>query len=186
MRTAALHPQPDASLLWREDGVTRRGRVAVVEGAAAIGRAGDVDRAGAVGTDRAGDMVPTGNDVGTAAEVDIDDAGRFTVVRAGDMRHVFGPHVRVTLRRVDALAHAAEDAPHGGHLTAPMSGTIVAVLAEPGASVAQGAPLVVLEAMKMEHTIVAPANGVVRAVNCAVGDRVAEGADVVDLDDGST
>jgi 3-methylcrotonyl-CoA carboxylase alpha subunit len=49
--------------------------------------------------------------------------------------------------------------------------------------VAQGAPLVVLEAMKMEHTIVAPAKGVVRAVNCAVGDRVAEGTDLVDLDD---
>jgi 3-methylcrotonyl-CoA carboxylase alpha subunit len=116
-------------------------------------------------------------------EVDIDKAGRFTVVRAGDMRYVFGPHVRATLRRVDPLAHAGEEAPHAGHLMAPMSGTIVAVLVAPGANVAQGAPLVVLEAMKMEHTIVAPAKGVVRAVNCAVGDRVAEGTDLVDLDD---
>jgi 3-methylcrotonyl-CoA carboxylase alpha subunit len=47
----------------------------------------------------------------------------------------------------------------------------------------KGAPLVVLEAMKMEHTIVAPARGIVVAVNFAVGDRVTEGADLVDLED---
>jgi len=41
----------------------------------------------------------------------------------------------------------------------------------------------VLEAMKMEHAIVAPAAGRVAAVHFGVGDRVAEGADVVDLDD---
>jgi 3-methylcrotonyl-CoA carboxylase alpha subunit len=41
----------------------------------------------------------------------------------------------------------------------------------------------VLEAMKMEHTIVAPARGVVTSVNCAVGERVSEGADLVDLED---
>ena len=66
---------------------------------------------------------------------------------------------------------------------APMSGTIVAVLVQPGERVDAGAPLVVLEAMKMEHTIRAPAAGIVRSVNCAVGERVAEGADLVDLDD---
>ena len=41
----------------------------------------------------------------------------------------------------------------------------------------------ILEAMKMEHTIVAPADGVVAAVNFRAGDRVTEGADLVDLDD---
>jgi 3-methylcrotonyl-CoA carboxylase alpha subunit len=49
--------------------------------------------------------------------------------------------------------------------------------------VAKGAPLMILEAMKMEHTITAPAAGVVAAVNFAVGDRVKEGADLVDLGD---
>jgi len=52
-----------------------------------------------------------------------------------------------------------------------------------GDRVDKGAPLVVLEAMKMEHTIVAPAPGIVVAVNCAVGERVSEGADLVDLED---
>jgi 3-methylcrotonyl-CoA carboxylase alpha subunit len=64
-----------------------------------------------------------------------------------------------------------------------MSGTVVAVLVKAGDDVAKDAPLVVLEAMKMEHTIAAPAAGRVVAVNFAVGDRVAEGADLVDLTD---
>jgi 3-methylcrotonyl-CoA carboxylase alpha subunit len=52
-----------------------------------------------------------------------------------------------------------------------------------GDKVVRGAPLIVLEAMKMEHTIVAPADGVVASVHFGVGDRVAEGADLVDLED---
>jgi 3-methylcrotonyl-CoA carboxylase alpha subunit len=64
---------------------------------------------------------------------------------------------------------------------APRSGTVVAVLVQSGDIVARGAPLIVLEAMKMEHTIAAPAAGTVAAVHYAVGDRVAEGADLVEL-----
>ncbi|MEP7329307.1 MAG: biotin/lipoyl-containing protein, partial [Betaproteobacteria bacterium] len=69
------------------------------------------------------------------------------------------------------------------HLTAPMSGAVVAVMVVAGDKVAKGAPLIVLEAMKMEHTIVAPMDGVVRVVHFGVGDRVAEGADLVELED---
>ena len=68
-------------------------------------------------------------------------------------------------------------------MTAPMSGAIIAVHVQIGDRVEQGAPLIVLEAMKMEHTIVAPAAGVVAAINYKVGERVAEGADLVDLGD---
>jgi 3-methylcrotonyl-CoA carboxylase alpha subunit len=106
-----------------------------------------------------------------------------TVVRDAHTRHVFAPGVRVRLAYVDPWAHADADAEHGGHLTAPMSGTIVAVMVGIGERVNKGTPLVVLEAMKMEHAIVAPAAGRVAAVHFGVGDRVAEGADVVDLDD---
>ena len=84
---------------------------------------------------------------------------------------------------VDPLAHAGIEEAHGGHLTAPMSGTVVAVLVEPGNHVSKGAPLMILEAMKMEHTIAAPAAGLVTAVNFRVGDRVKEGADLVDIAD---
>jgi len=106
-----------------------------------------------------------------------------TVIADGDERHVFVPGARRRLLFVDPLAHAGEVEVHGGHLTAPMSGAIVAVMVKAGDKVARGAPLIVLEAMKMEHTIVAPADGVVASVNFGVGDRVAEGADLVDLED---
>jgi len=118
--------------------------------------------------------------------LDIDaDGARFvaTVVAAGDDRWVFAPGARRRLVLVDPLAHAGEEEAHGGHLAAPMSGTVVAVMVKPGDAVAKGAPLVVLEAMKMEHTIAAPAAGVVTAVHFGVGDRVAEGADLVDVAD---
>ena len=59
---------------------------------------------------------------------------------------------------------------------------VVAVLVRAGDVVERGTPLLVLEAMKMEHTIVAPAPGTVVAVNYAAGERVREGADLVDID----
>jgi len=106
-----------------------------------------------------------------------------TVVCEGELRHVFNRDGRTTLTLVDRLAHAGVEETHGGHLTAPMSGLVVAVMVKPGEKVDKGAPLMILEAMKMEHTIAAPAAGTVKAINFAAGDRVKEGADLVDLDD---
>jgi 3-methylcrotonyl-CoA carboxylase alpha subunit len=101
------------------------------------------------------------------------------VVRCGDELHVFvaGRHQALTL--VDVVAHAAEHG--GGHagLTAPMPGRVIAVHAARGERVAEGAPLLVMEAMKMEHAIVAPADGTVDEVLYEVGDQVAEGAALV-------
>ena len=114
---------------------------------------------------------------------DVEASFAASVVRDGNVLHVFSPAARARLSRVDPLAHADDEAGHPGHLAAPMSGTVVAVMVKPGDSVEKGAPLVVLEAMKMEHTIAAPAAGVVVAVNYGVGDRVAEGADRVDVED---
>ena len=78
---------------------------------------------------------------------------------------------------------SGEEEPHGGHLMAPMSGTVVAVLVKPGEPVARGAPLMILEAMKMEHTIAAPAGGTISVINYRQGDQVAEGADLIMIDD---
>jgi acetyl-CoA carboxylase carboxyltransferase component/biotin carboxyl carrier protein len=58
---------------------------------------------------------------------------------------------------------------------APLIGTVVTVEHAPGAQVARGAPLVVLEAMKMEHVVDAPASGVVRTVAVTAGMTVAAG-----------
>jgi len=71
----------------------------------------------------------------------------------------------------------------GQGMTAPMPGNIVAVLVEVGARVQAGDPLVVMEAMKMEHRILASRAGVVSAIACAVGDSVDENLQLVKLDD---
>ncbi|MEP7206321.1 MAG: acetyl-CoA carboxylase biotin carboxylase subunit [Casimicrobiaceae bacterium] len=107
---------------------------------------------------------------------------RAVVVAHGDERHVFCDGDEYRLTRVDPLDQLAEHEAPEGHLRAPMSGTVVAVLVAPGTAVARGAALMVLEAMKMEHTITAPAAGTVSAVHFAVGERVQEGADLVDVD----
>jgi 3-methylcrotonyl-CoA carboxylase alpha subunit len=80
------------------------------------------------------------------------------------------------------LAHAADAEGAEGRLTAPMPGKVIAVLVEPGAVVEKGTPLLVMEAMKMEHTIGAPAAGTVSEVLYAVGDQVADGAQLLVLD----
>ncbi|WP_372737778.1 acetyl-CoA carboxylase biotin carboxylase subunit [Neptunomonas sp.] len=67
----------------------------------------------------------------------------------------------------------------GGSLTAPMNGAIVAVFAEAGQIVKQGETLVIMEAMKMEHSIRAPHDGTVTEVYFAVGDLVSDGAALV-------
>ncbi len=69
---------------------------------------------------------------------------------------------------------------HGG-LTAPMPGRVLAVLVKTGAAVERGAPLLVLEAMKMEHTVTAPRAGVIERILCAVGDQVRESAELLVL-----
>ena len=79
----------------------------------------------------------------------------------------------------DLLAESEAGEEEGGGLTAPMPGKILAVLVATGAAVEKGAPLVVMEAMKMEHTIAAPAKGIVKDVLYAPGDQVAEGAALI-------
>lgn len=68
-----------------------------------------------------------------------------------------------------------------GGLTAPMSGKVIALLAQPGATVEKGAPLLILEAMKMEHTITAPASVTVMGFRFGVGDQVSDGAELLDF-----
>jgi len=100
----------------------------------------------------------------------------------GDTFHVFCLGHALAFEWQNLLAHAA-DAEHGeGRLTAPMPGKVIAVLVEPGAVVEKGTPLIVMEAMKMEHTIGAPAAGTVSEVLYAVGDQVADGAQLLVLD----
>jgi len=78
--------------------------------------------------------------------------------------------------------HEIETEARGGNLAAPMPGKIIAVLTAVGAKVTKGTPLIILEAMKMEHTIIAPATGTVKAIHYKVGEQVADGAELLGLD----
>jgi 3-methylcrotonyl-CoA carboxylase alpha subunit len=84
-----------------------------------------------------------------------------------------------TLRVIDPLATSGSQEEAGGRLTAPMPGRIMQVLVKKGADVERGAPLMILEAMKMQYTISAPADGRVAEVRYAAGDVVEEGAELI-------
>jgi len=99
-----------------------------------------------------------------------------TVRRDGDTFHVFTGGRHFILAYNNPMAHAGETEAAGGRLTAPMPGKVVAVLASKGQQVKKGDPLVIMEAMKMEHTIGAPGDGLVEEVLYQVGDQVADGA----------
>jgi 3-methylcrotonyl-CoA carboxylase alpha subunit len=102
-----------------------------------------------------------------------------TVVVFRDQRHIFvsGNHWIVTV--VDALASQIPSASDAGHLRAPMPGRVVSLLVEPGSQVVKGVPLLVLEAMKMEHTILAPGPGRLKDFRVAVGEQVTEGLELL-------
>ena len=101
------------------------------------------------------------------------------VVRDRDDLHVFsgGRHRMLTL--VDVIARAGEHDGDAAGLVAPMPGKVIAVHVAAGSRVIKGTPLLVMEAMKMEHTIVAPDDGTVDAVLYGAGEQVAEGAPLV-------
>ena len=120
---------------------------------------------------------------GAAVEAEIDGAAvRATVVRVAAETIVFTAEgtwrfsVHDPLREAEAAAAGAADTP-----TAPMPGVVVAVAVAPGTDVAAGAPLMVIEAMKVEHTIRAPAAGRIEAVLFGPGEAVEEGAVLVDF-----
>jgi 3-methylcrotonyl-CoA carboxylase alpha subunit len=79
----------------------------------------------------------------------------------------------------------AADADHGagdGIVRAPMHGKLLAVLVSKGETVTKGHRLAIIEAMKMEHAIVAARDGVVIDIAVAAGTQVAEGARILDIE----
>ena len=111
------------------------------------------------------------------------DGHRFnaTAVREGPGWHVF---CQERSRRLALRQNAHEDDSEAvpGLLTAPMPGRIIKVMAQAGRKVAKGDPLLILEAMKMEHTITAPADGIVTELHYAAGEQVLEGAELIRLE----
>jgi 3-methylcrotonyl-CoA carboxylase alpha subunit len=92
------------------------------------------------------------------------------------------PRGHLDLHWIDPYAADLRETSAASRITAPMPGTVTRILAEPGTNVQRGAPLIVLEAMKMEHTLRAPADGHLNALMCKVGDVVQEGAELADFE----
>ncbi|WP_295005881.1 acetyl/propionyl/methylcrotonyl-CoA carboxylase subunit alpha [uncultured Dechloromonas sp.] len=115
--------------------------------------------------------------------VELDDRRLMaSVVAVDDKRSVFLQGSTYLLLRDDPLHRVDAGDSHGGGLTAPMPGKVVALLAQLGQKVEKGTPLLILEAMKMEHTITAPAAGVVKAFCYAAGEQVSDGAPLVEFE----
>ncbi|WP_434456642.1 acetyl/propionyl/methylcrotonyl-CoA carboxylase subunit alpha [Stutzerimonas urumqiensis] len=106
----------------------------------------------------------------------------LNAIRQGDTLHVQWHGEWLAVTAFDPIAEVEASHSHHGGLTAPMNGCIVRVLVEVGQQVEAGAALVVLEAMKMEHSIRAPQAGVVKAVYGRDGDMVSEGTSLVELE----
>ena len=120
-----------------------------------------------------------------SSELRVDLGGRrinVTVVSANEKRHVFIDGVSFIFAAIDPLFHAGSGGGAEGGLTAPMPGKVIALIAAVGARVEKGAALLILEAMKMEHTIAAPASGLVKAFRFNVGEQVSDGAELVEFD----
>lgn len=102
--------------------------------------------------------------------------GHIWAERPGAPREVWvdGPLLSARLREVPRFTDPA-DAVASGSLLAPMPGTVVAVRVESGARVEAGDPVLVLEAMKMQHTVTAPHAGVVVQIDVEPGAQVASG-----------
>jgi len=115
--------------------------------------------------------------------VELDDRRLMpSVVAVDDKRSIFLNGSTYSLLRDDPLHLVEAGGAQGGGLTAPMPGKVVALLAQPGQKVEKGAPLLILEAMKMEHTITAPAAGTVKTFCYAAGEQVADGAELVEFE----
>ena len=89
------------------------------------------------------------------------------------------------LRLVDPLDVTQYEAAASGEaaVRAPLPGKIIDLRVKIGDSVSKGQPLLVLEAMKMEHTLAAPTDGKIKTVRYAVGEQVAEGAELVEFEE---
>ncbi|MCF8177607.1 MAG: acetyl/propionyl/methylcrotonyl-CoA carboxylase subunit alpha [Sulfuritalea sp.] len=168
---------------WRMNGAARREivlRVGEIEKVVNAGYAGESYVLEFEGMS----TIATGSFIGDS-ELRVDLGGRrinVTVVSANEKRHVFIDGVSYIFSAIDPLFHAGSGGGAEGGLTAPMPGKVIALIAAVGARVGKGTPLLILEAMKMEHTIAAPASGTVKAFCFNVGEQVSDGAELVEFE----
>ncbi|HTV78905.1 MAG TPA: acetyl/propionyl/methylcrotonyl-CoA carboxylase subunit alpha [Steroidobacteraceae bacterium] len=112
------------------------------------------------------------------------DGARFevTVHAQAGAEHVFWRGHHYVFQQIDPMAPAVADEGTTRGLRAPMPGRILQLIATPGTAVRKGAPLLVLEAMKIEHTVLAPSAGLLQGFRVTAGEQVAEGAELVSFE----
>jgi len=112
-------------------------------------------------------------------ELRIDGAShRFSIARYGQVRHLESESGPVRLEEIPRFP-STESAGSPGSLHAPMPGKVIRVDVATGDQVNAGQVLLVLEAMKMEHTVKSPHDGTVLEVDCVPGDQVEAGTVLV-------
>ena len=89
---------------------------------------------------------------------------------------------RFELHWVDPFGGETEEQAGEDKIVAPLPGTVVALLAEEGAKLEKGAPILTLEVMKMEQTLRAPFAGILKKIKCKVGDIVQEGVELAEVE----
>ncbi|WP_426433895.1 acetyl/propionyl/methylcrotonyl-CoA carboxylase subunit alpha [Bradyrhizobium genosp. P] len=89
---------------------------------------------------------------------------------------------RFDLHWIDPFGGESEEQAGEDKIVAPLPGTVVALLAEEGATLEKGAPILTLEVMKMEQTLRAPYAGVLKKLKCKVGDIVGEGVELAEVE----
>ena len=110
--------------------------------------------------------------------------GHGAAVRAvtlGDTVAVFEAGALTEVRFLDPLTAAEAEEGGDGRVLAPMPGRVLEVLVAEGETVARGAVLLVMEAMKVQMRLTAPADGVVAVLRCRAGDLVEEAVELVGL-----
>jgi len=121
------------------------------------------------------------------------EGGGFDLMLAGMKSHIFAVleghelylrtrNGRFDLHWVDPFGGDEEELVGDDKIVAPLPGTVVALLAEEGATLEKGAPILTLEVMKMEQTLRAPFAGVLKKVKCKVGDIVQEGVELAEIE----
>ena len=149
-------------------------------------------RAALIGADPAGASPAVRLALGEVVRVDDEIAARIGAVRrraryfsGGPRLHVWSGTAHHVFEIDDPRTHAFCASTASGGLTTPLPGVVVAVMVEVGQKVAAGEVLMVIEAMKMEHSITAPSAGVVAAIHFGRGDRVPEGSELLSVSPGA-
>jgi 3-methylcrotonyl-CoA carboxylase alpha subunit len=116
-------------------------------------------------------------------DVMLDDVkSRAVAVFEGQELYLRTRNGRFELHWVDPFGGESDDRVAEEKITAPLPGTVVALLVSEGATLEKGAPILTLEVMKMEQTLRAPYAGVLKKLKCKVGDIVKEGIELAEVE----